>query len=346
MPGTAAPVTTRERPRLIGLWLAAWAASLYLLVLIGGGTRLTESGLSITEWKPVSGVIPPLTAAAWGEAFAKYKEIPQYARMNAGMTIDQFKSIFLWEFVHRFWARFVGVIFALPLAWFWWKGAIPRALRPRLVTLLVLMGLQGLMGWYMVMSGLTERVNVSQYRLAAHLSLALVIYGTALWTAFDLLAERHDGGAGRAFARRLAVLTGWAFLVIVSGAFVAGLRAGRIYNTFPMMGDRWIPDEYGQLSPFWRNVFENPSAVQFDHRLFAIALVVAVVVTWWQASRVAGHALVGRRMAYVALAAVVQGTLGVTTVVFTVPVALGVAHQAGAVLLLSTLLAAWHGARA
>lgn len=340
-----ASAAAREDPQRVGRWLALWAASIVLLVLIGGATRLTESGLSITEWKPLSGVIPPLSAQAWNDAFHKYQQIPQYAELQDKMTVAQFKAIFLWEWVHRLWARLVGVIFALPLLWFWWRGVIPRALRGRLVALLVLMGLQGLMGWYMVMSGLTERVNVSQYRLAAHLALALAIYAGALWTSLDLLSPPVETHKSRPLQRWLAVLCAWAFLVIVSGAFVAGLRAGRIYNTFPKMGDRWMPTEYGVLAPWWRNLFENPAAVQFDHRVVAVLLIIASIGTWWQASRRVGHSRVARRLQWVALAAAVQGSLGMLTVVFAVPIPLGVAHQAGAVLLFSALLAAWHGAR-
>ncbi|MCX5765837.1 MAG: COX15/CtaA family protein [Gemmatimonadetes bacterium] len=343
------PAHARHNAQRIGRWLLLWAASLFLLVLIGGGTRLTESGLSITEWKPVTGVLPPLTAADWNDAFVKYQQIPQYTQMNAGMTLSQFKGIFLWEFMHRFWARFVGVIFALPLLWFWMRGAVPAQVRTRLLTLLVLMGLQGAMGWYMVKSGLTARVNVSQYRLAAHLSLALVIYLLTWWTALDLLSPSNDRGADtRQITARLrntlGALTTFAFGVVVSGAFVAGLRAGRIYNTFPMMGDRWIPAEYGQLSPAWLNVFENPSAVQFDHRLLAITLLVAGLATWWVGARAAAGTLTARRLMWVAVAVSVQAALGISTVLLSVPVWLGVAHQAGAVLVLTALLAAWHAA--
>ena len=346
MTSSPASAAAREDPRRVGRWLALWAASIVLLVLIGGATRLTESGLSITEWKPLAGVIPPLTAQAWNDAFTRYQQIPQYAELQGTMTVVQFKSIFLWEWVHRLWARLVGVLFALPLLWFWWRGAIPRALRGRLVALLVLMGLQGLMGWYMVMSGLTQRVNVSQYRLAAHLALALAIYAGALWTALDLLSPSTARGVSRRLARWLGALAASAFLVMVSGAFVAGLRAGRIYNTFPMMGDRWVPAEYGMLSPWWRNLFENPSAAQFDHRVLAVSLIVAAIATWWSASRHLGRSTVARRLRWVAIAAAVQGSLGIFTVVLAVPVPLGVAHQAGAVLLFSALLGAWHAARA
>ena len=336
---------------VVGRWLALWAAALFLLVLIGGGTRLTESGLSITEWKPVSGVIPPLTDAAWTAEFEKYKQIPQYTQMNAGMTLGQFKGIFWWEFLHRFWARFVGVVFVLPLLWLAMRKRIPRDLLPRLATLGVLMGLQGAMGWYMVASGLTERVNVSQYRLAAHLSLALVIYLLTVWTADTLISGRDSSALGspdqaagqsgfiadaqkwRGALARLLVL---AFVTVVSGAFVAGLRAGRIYNEFPMMGARLIPAEYGQLAPWWKNLFENPAAAQFNHRFLAIATALTVVIVWFR-SRAAARGALRMRMDLVLIAVAVQVALGITVLLLGVPVLVGVAHQAGALLVLTAL---------
>ncbi len=332
--------------RTIGRWLAAWAVSLFLLVLIGGGTRLTESGLSITEWKPVSGVIPPLTDAAWQAAFDKYKQIPQYAQMNAGMTLAQFKGIFWWEFIHRLWARVVGVVFVAPLVWLWIRRRIPRDLIPPLAALGVLMGLQGAMGWYMVASGLTARVNVSQYRLAAHLSLALVIYLYTVWTADRLLRGNDhgegtgDGGRvtehGRTTRRFLAALLGLAAITVVSGAFVAGLRAGHIYNEFPMMGAGLVPDGYAAMSPAWVNLFENPAAAQFNHRWLAIATLLAVVVVWFRARpRATGTLRV--RLDLVCVAAALQVALGITALLLSVPVVVGVAHQAGALLLLTTL---------
>ena len=234
--------------RTIGRWLTVWAGMLFLLVLIGGGTRLTESGLSITEWKPITGVLPPLNDAAWQVEFDKYKQIPQYANMNAGMTLGAFKGIFWWEFLHRLWARLVGVVFVLPLLWFALRRRLPRELLPRLAALGGLMGLQGAMGWYMVSSGLTARVNVSQYRLAAHLSLALVIYLLTVWNADTLRADERESESSaedrsRAPRRALAALLAVAFLTVVSGAFVAGLRAGRIYNEFPFMGKGFVPAE-------------------------------------------------------------------------------------------------------
>ena len=335
-----------RQAHVTGRWLALWAVSLFLLFLVGGATRLTESGLSITEWKPVTGVLPPIGEAAWQQEFAKYQQIPQYARMNAGMQLANFKAIYLWEFAHRLWARVVGVVFALPLLWFVARGTAPRSLRPRLFALLLLMGAQGAMGWYMVTSGLTERVNVSQYRLAAHLALALVIYLLAVWTAADLLSSRGADAKSRSPHIRLALaaLTALAFITVISGAFVAGLRAGTIYNTFPMMGGRWMPAEYGSLAPWWRNLFENPSAAQFNHRVLALATFVGAIDAWWWVRHVTADARLGRRMALVLGAALLQVALGIATLLLAVPVPLGVAHQAGAILLLTTLVLAVHAA--
>lgn len=325
----------------IGRWLTAWAGMLFLLVLIGGGTRLTESGLSITEWKPVSGVLPPLTDATWQSEFDKYKLIPQYAKMNAGMTLGAFKAIFWWEFLHRFWARLVGVVFVLPLLWFALRRRLPGALLPRLGTLGVLMGLQGAMGWYMVSSGLTARVNVSQYRLAAHLSLALVIYLLTIWTADGLLAEKrppvaNNGSRSRAPKGSLMALLALAFLTVVSGAFVAGLRAGRIYNEFPFMGAGFVPVEYGTMVPWWKSLFEDPASAQFDHRVLAIVTLLAVIGV---ALTVRKHAWprLRSRLTLMMVAVAVQVTLGITVLLLAVPVAIGMAHQAGALLLLTAV---------
>jgi cytochrome c oxidase assembly protein subunit 15 len=319
---------------------------LALLVLIGGATRLTESGLSITEWKPVTGVVPPLTDAAWTAEFAKYQEIPQYRQLNAGMTLAEFKAIFLWEYVHRLWARLVGVALALPLLWFGVRRRLPRTVWTKLVPLVALLGAQGALGWWMVASGLSERTSVSQYRLAAHLALALVLYAWTVWTAADFLERRpaRVGAAAAAPARWLGAYTVFVFATAVSGAFVAGLRAGRIYNTFPMMAGRLVPIEYGQLAPWWKNLFENPSAVQFNHRLIASATATAALVLWY-AFRRAADARLARRVGLVLAAALLQAALGISTLLLSVPVWLGVAHQGGAVLLFTAALLALHAAR-
>jgi cytochrome c oxidase assembly protein subunit 15 len=341
-PADRAP-TDREELRAIGTWLAVWAAMVALLVLIGGATRLTESGLSITEWKPVSGVVPPLSDAAWADEFAKYREIPQYRQLNPGMTIADFRTIFLWEYVHRLWARLLGVALALPLLWFALRRRLPRAVWTRLACLLALFGAQGALGWWMVVSGLSTRTSVSQYRLAAHLALALVLYLWTVWTAAELLERRpvRDARRGAAPARALSALAVLAFITAVSGAFVAGLRAGKIYNTFPMMGGTLVPAGYGQLTPAWKNLFENPAAVQFNHRLIAMTTLVAATLLWYALRRTT-DARFARRMRLVLAAALLQAILGVATLLLSVPVWLGVAHQGGAVLLLTAAVLALH----
>ncbi|MFI5311908.1 MAG: COX15/CtaA family protein, partial [Gemmatimonadales bacterium] len=234
----AAPLE-RDDLRAFGKWLAIWAATIALLVLIGGATRLTESGLSITEWKPVAGIVPPLSSAAWAEEFEKYKTIPQYQQRNAAMTLAEFRTIFLWEYTHRLWARLVGAALGLPLLWFAVRRRLPRRVWTRLASLLVLLGAQGALGWWMVVSGLSERTSVSQYRLAAHLATALVLYLWTVWTAADYLEQRRPAGAhlrDRTPGRALAGFTVLVFATATSGAFVAGLRAGKIYNSFPLMG--------------------------------------------------------------------------------------------------------------
>ena len=330
--------------RAIGHWLAGWAVLIFLVVVVGGATRLTESGLSITEWKPVTGVIPPLTESRWAEEFAKYQRIPQYERLNAGMALQEFKAIYLWEFVHRIIARLAGAAYLLPLLWFAAKRRIPRETRPVLALLLGLLALQGAMGWWMVKSGLSVRTEVSQYRLAAHLTVALVIYSITVWTAADLLDGRARATPGSRRGRALGALTVLVFVTSGSGALVAGLRAGKIYNTFPLMGDGLVPAGYAQLAPWWRNLFENHAAVQFDHRVLATITFVAACGLWFAVRRTPAGRF-ATRMRLVLGAALLQFTLGIATLLLAVPVSLGVAHQGGAVLLLTAVLLAWHAHR-
>ena len=343
MPSPAPTSSDREELRAVGRWLSVWAAMVALLVLIGGATRLTESGLSITEWRPVSGIVPPLSAAQWDAEFTKYRQIPQYQQLNAGMTVADFKAIFLWEYVHRLWARLVGVALALPLLWFALRKRLPRAVWTRIAGLLALLGAQGALGWWMVVSGLSARTSVSQYRLAAHLAVALVLYLWTVWTAADLLEQRPVRSELRD-ATPARALTAFALLVFataVSGAFVAGLRAGKIYNTFPMMGGALVPSGYGQLTPSWRNLFENPAAAQFNHRLIA-ATTFVVAVLLWSAFRRTTDERFRTRMRLVLIAALLQVTLGIAALLTGVPAWLGVMHQGGAVLLLTATLLALH----
>ena len=339
----ATPHADTTDARAVGRWLVTWAILLFAIVLVGGATRLTESGLSITEWKPVTGIVPPRSAAQWAAEFEKYQRIPQYERLNAGMSIEAFKAIYLWEFWHRIIARLAGLAFAVPFAWFVVRRRIPHFARGRIATLLALVAVQGAMGWWMVSSGLSVRTEVSQYRLAAHLGLAFVLLGVTVWTAADLLEgrrvprERATGWRDR----MLPVLVGLVGITSTTGALVAGLRAGRVYNTFPLMGGRVVPLGYAQISPWWRNLFENHAAVQFDHRVLALTTFFAVVGTWSTLRRSSPPRL-ARRLDFALGAAMLQLALGIATLLLHVPVALGVAHQGGAALLLVSVILAWH----
>lgn len=322
--------------RAVGRWLAVWAVMVLLTVVVGGVTRLTESGLSITEWKPVSGVLPPLNEAEWEAAFAKYRQIPEYQQINRGMDLAGFKRIFLVEYIHRLWARVVGVAFLFPFLVFLVRRRIPADLVPRLWGLLVLLGAQGFMGWYMVQSGLTERTDVSQYRLAAHLGLALVIFMITVWTAADLLDREGRRRWRHPASRGALAFAGLVFLTALAGAFVAGLDAGKAWNTFPLMGGRIIPPGYGQMSPWYLNLFEHLPAVQFNHRLLGLITVGAALWLGWR-GRAAGHRWTG----WMALMAVAQVGLGIATLLLIVPIGLAALHQAGAVVLLALATLHW-----
>jgi cytochrome c oxidase assembly protein subunit 15 len=319
----------------------------FLTVIIGGATRLTESGLSITEWNPVTGVVPPLSDARWQEEFTKYQRIPEYQQVNRGMSLDQFKVIYLWEYAHRLWARLVGFAFLVPFLWFLLRGRLDRPLAARLWLILGLTGAQAAMGWYMVKSGLTGRTDVSQYRLAAHLGLALVIYLLTVWTAAGLLRPAPNATAELVGGvRRASIgLLGLTFLTAIAGAFVAGLDAGKAYNTFPLMGGRVVPDGYLLLHPWFRNLFENVATVQFNHRLLGLATLVAAL---WVRIR-AGEARIpvaARDFAgLAALVAVGQAVLGISTLLFAVPIPIAVLHQGGAVLLLTAGVLLVHALR-
>lgn len=327
----------------VRLWLYGVAALVLLMVVVGGATRLTDSGLSITEWQPILGAVPPLNEAEWQAAFDKYKQIPQATIVNKHMTLAEFKYIYGWEWAHRLLGRLIGVVFALPLAFFWLAGRLPVGLAPRLIGIFALGGLQGFVGWFMVQSGLVERIDVSPYRLALHLAIAAVIYALVIRTALSLAppdrAIRMDTvSSGQ---RRLSAwLVGLVFAQIAAGALVAGNKAGHAYNTWPLMDGRFIPDGVMALLPAWRNPFENLGLVQFDHRLIAYALLVLAVwhaIALW---RTADDERVVRSSGLLAAALLVQLALGVWTVLMAVPLHLGLAHQAGAFVVLA--LALWH----
>ncbi len=347
MEDVKAPAGTRDRA--VGLWLLAICACLLAMIVVGGATRLTDSGLSITEWRPVTGTIPPLSDAAWQSEFEKYKQIPEYRYINKGMSLDEFKYIYWWEWGHRFLGRLIGVLFLVPFLYFYFTKSLRPELLPKLVLMFVLGGLQGALGWYMVASGLTERVDVSQYRLAAHLGLAFIILGFIFWVAMDLLREGarvpqprflHPDIQGTRTA--MIALTGLIYVQIVLGAFVAGLDAGLIYNTWPLMEGAWVPPELFPHSPWLANFFEHQKLVQFNHRLVAYAIAIATVVLWW---RCRSPLLPGpaRKAIHWVLAAVgLQILLGIWTLLAAVPIALGLAHQAGAVFLFAVALYACH----
>jgi heme a synthase len=321
-------------------WLYAVAALVFLMVSVGGATRLTGSGLSITEWRPIMGALPPLSAADWQEAFDKYRQIPQYTQINRGMSLEAFKTIFWWEWTHRSLGRLVGVVFLLPFLVLLATGHIRRALVPRLVGLFVLGGLQGAIGWYMVASGLSARVSVSQYRLALHLGLAILIFGALLWTALSLDDDEAGARADTAAGRRAYWLVGLVFLQIVLGALVAGMKAGFAYNTWPLMDGQLVPRGLLIMEPWYENLFENAMTVQFNHRLAAYVLMIATGWHVWRIMR--GHTSDRvRHSAFVLSAAIAaQVVLGIWTLIAHVPLSLGLLHQAGAAAVFG--VAVWH----
>lgn len=327
-------------------WLLACIVAVFLAVSVGGITRLTESGLSITEWKPVSGVLPPTTAAEWAVEFEKFQRIPQAQTTHAGMTISEFKWIFWWEWFHRIVARTVGLVFAIPFLWYLAKGMIPRGLRVRLAWLPFLTLCQGVLGWYMVSSGLSVRTEVSPYRLAAHLSLALAILVIALWTRADLTPREDGAPASGGWRTTVHALTALIAITIVTGAFVAGLRAGKIFNEFPLMGGQVVPPGYLALPNWFRNALENPVAAQFHHRTLAIGVAIFALLAGWRARRAALSVAQRTAMHRLVLAVVVQVIVGIVTLLWAVPVALGALHQFTGVLLLTAAVLAVHAMRA
>jgi cytochrome c oxidase assembly protein subunit 15 len=342
-----APYAVRDRQSrnraLVRGWLYVVLLVMFALFLVGGATRLTDSGLSITEWKPIHGVIPPLSDAEWQEEFAKYQQIPEYRQLHADMTLGDFKTIFWWEWAHRLLGRLIGAAFLLPFLWFLWRGWVKPALRGRLWLIFGLGALQGAVGWWMVASGLAERVEVSQYRLAFHLSLACVIYAAVLWTAERL--DRAPAGASRRLRATAIALVGLVLAQIYLGALVAGLRAGLVYNTWPLIDGALIPDAARLWfeQPAWRNLFENALTVQFMHRMVAYALWLFAVVHAVDVARSAGDKVVRLFAFKLAAAVTIQAALGILTLVHQVPIGLALAHQAMAVVVLT--LATLHAQR-
>ncbi|MEP7006980.1 MAG: COX15/CtaA family protein [Sphingomonas bacterium] len=329
-----------SRPRALAIWLFSVAGLIVAMVIVGGITRLTESGLSITEWKPISGIIPPLTEAAWQAEFANYKRIPEYTQINRGMTLAGFKHIFFWEYSHRLLGRLIGMAFALPLLWFAVKRRIPPGYGWRLVALLALGGLQGAIGWWMVSSGLAVRTDVSHVRLAVHLITALVLLSGLVWTALDLRKLAESRLARPAALRPLALIAlALLFSQIMFGAFTAGLNAGYAFSSWPLMGDGFFPAGVPMVSPAWRNAVDNPIVVQFIHRWFAFVAAAGLVMLALRSIR-SGGIIAGRVL--IALL-VLQILLGISTLMSGVEIGIAVAHQANAAL---TLIAATFAAHA
>lgn len=331
---TAADAETTDRHRILAAWLFAVAAMVFAMVVLGGVTRLTQSGLSMVEWKPLTGWLPPFNDTDWQALFDKYKAYPEFREMNWDMTLAGFKGIFWLEFVHRLWGRIIGVVFFVPFVFFILRGWVDKPLGMRLAFMFVLGGLQGVMGWYMVKSGLVDEPDVSQYRLAAHLILALVIYAYILWVAIGLRMGDCAEGVRSPLARWAAALLVLIFVTAFSGALVAGLDAGLTYNTFPLMDGDLIPERMFEMQPVYINLFENITTVQFDHRVLAELTFVAVLALWLAGRRWGAAGRLSLALNWLAALAVVQVTLGISTLILVVPVPLAAAHQAGAALLL------------
>nr|WP_133675023.1 COX15/CtaA family protein [Aquamicrobium defluvii] len=328
----------------VRFWLYCILLVLFALILVGGATRMTGSGLSITEWKPIHGVIPPLNEAEWQEEFLKYQQIPQYEKINHGMSLSEFKFIFWWEWAHRLLARGVGFIFAIPLVFFWATRRIEKGLMPKLIGILALGGLQGAIGWWMVASGLVERVSVSQYRLATHLTLASLIFMATMVVARGL-APHSQEAADRGTRRMAGILTFLIMVQIYLGGLVAGLHAGLSYTTWPLMDGKVIPDDLLLLEPAWRNFFESPKTVQFVHRIGAYTLFVVALWHMIATGRRFPGTTHARRAVFLFILVLTQAIIGIATLVMQVPLHLGLTHQGFALVVLGFAAAHWRGTK-
>ena len=343
LPATPGPA----RDRAVAAWLLACCALVLAMVVIGGITRLTHSGLSIVEWQPIAGALPPLGEDEWQEIFRKYRQTPEYRKVNQGMNLAEFKGIFWWEYVHRLLGRLIGAAFLLPFLWFALRGRLAHGLAPKLLGIFLLGGLQGAMGWYMVASGLVDDPRVSHFRLTAHLGIAFLIYAAMLWIALDLIYPRapRENTGRRGLLRFALALNALILAMALSGGLVAGIRAGLAFNTFPLMNGRWVPQEIFQIEPWYMNFFSNIATVQFDHRL--IAWLLALLTPWfWVRVRREAAAPRARLAADLLLGALaLQIGLGISTLLLAVPVPLAAAHQAGALLVFSAALFSAHSLR-
>ena len=336
---------SRERDRAaIRLWLYGICILVFAIIIVGGATRLTDSGLSITEWLPLLGAIPPLTDADWQVVFEKYKQIPEYKEINKGMSLAEFQFIYWWEWGHRLLGRFIGVAFFVPLVWFWIAGRIGANLKPKLIGIFVLGAIQGAVGWWMVASGLVDRVDVSQYRLAAHLIIACLIFMACLWVALGL----RPGNDNRTNSGVLTFGAGLVLIVVLLqiyfGALVAGLDAGLTYNTWPLMDGAIIPDGLFSPPPAWKTLFEDILTVQFMHRMVAYLALILIVWHVWTVLRRAPRTNLAASALALAAVTLIQVALGIWTLLAVVPLSLGLIHQGGAIVVLA--IAVWNLHRA
>lgn len=326
----------------IAIWLLICCAMVFAMVVVGGVTRLTNSGLSIVEWQPIVGTLPPITKGDWDELLEKYRETPQYQKVNKGMSVDEFKSIFWWEYFHRLLGRLIGLVFFVPFIYFLLRKKINRSLGIKLAGIFVLGGLQGLMGWYMVMSGLVNDPHVSQYRLTAHLGLAFIIFAAMFWVALGLLSSErektHSSATTQQLRRFSFGLTTLIFIMVLSGGFVAGIRAGLAYNTFPLMNGHLIPPDLFILQPWYRNFFDNMTTVQFDHRLIAWILAFTVPLFWFNSRKIELSDTTRIACNFLLLMLITQISLGIATLLHVVPISLAASHQGGALLLFAASL--------
>jgi cytochrome c oxidase assembly protein subunit 15 len=340
--------------RTISHWLLICLFLIFFMVVLGGVTRLTGSGLSMVNWHPIHGTIPPITSAQWDEEFSFYQQSPEFQKINSSMDVDDFKSIFWLEYSHRMLGRIIGLVFFVPFVYFWWRKKIKPGLTPKLLAMFVLGGFQGLLGWYMVKSGLVNNPHVSQYRLTAHLVSAILIYGFILWTWLDLrypkiLQRSQNHQLNRWFQLSFGLLS-LVLLTIVSGGFVAGMKAGLIFNTFPLMGGQWVPEGISALSPWYMNLFENKVTAQFGHRVLSIGTAILLFV-WYVKGRIlsVSQRLDGQRLMrsfkWIGMMVIIQVSLGLLTLLYHVPVPIASMHQAGALLLFSAMLMNVHALR-
>ena len=332
---TSERLISPQAHRAVAIWLLVCAALVYAVLVVGGITRLTHSGLSIVEWKPLIGALPPLSDEAWARLFEQYRATPEFRLVNFDLTLEGFKQIFWWEYAHRLMGRLVGLVFLLPLLWFIRSRVISRALAWRLAGIFALGGLQGALGWYMVASGLVDNPRVSQFRLTAHLGLALLIIGAILWTAWGLWSATADRTRVPGLAKATVALV---FLMALTGGMVAGTRAGFAYNTFPLMGGTVVPPDLMRMTPWYLNFFYNLTTIQFVHRAIAWTLVVLVPALWWWIRRSVPLPRARLQSNLLLLALTLQVTLGIATLLSVVAMPLAVAHQAGAVLLYAASL--------